>query len=989
MRQARDVEASDRRAMALKEPEMRSKAALLSNLEGYARSKPDSLAIFFPSLTGTETALSWQKLDEMTRRTGLYFREQGAKPEDLILILTESVREQVIAFLGSLAIGALPTILSYPSMKQKDEVFLRGFGPIVEGLRPQWVFSSPTFASLVREAAQGTDARLLGPAPMHAPALLDYRAAGEPLFLQLSSGTTGLRKGVAVTESMLVHQMQGYARALDLRPSDKIVSWLPLYHDMGLVAAFLFSIFHGLTSVHFSPFDWLQRPDLYVRAITRQRATLTFLPNFAFNYLATRLDAGKLQAEGVRLDSLRAVINCSEPVLPGSVRALQLALAPLGLREEALQASFALAENTFAATQTAPHQRLRVDRIKRRPFQRYHVCQPADPSDSDPLELASSGTPVPGTHVRIGGGKGEREVGEIELSGSCLFNGYRGLAFPRDVFTADGWYKTGDLGYIAEGELFVTGRAKDLIIYRGHNIYPSDIEETINLIPGCKPGRAVAFGVADATTGTEGVVALIEADSDVHVEELRQDIRRQVADKHNVVLSAVEIVPVGTLVKSTSGKLSRAKNREAFIERTTPPRQAAGSARHQASAYYRLSPELSVEVGDRIVTATTPDGNKLTMPKQTWTFLSAWATPRSLEFLQAGAKQTGIEALLAEALEHGVLVSASFSDDFAEGRFNAVTRNTCSRSLVVQFRGGAFDLVAGIPPREFMSATGLADHNLIMLRDSRGKFYVEGVSPDIASFESLMIWLRGFIHGMGNIQQIYCVGTSMGAYAALRAGKPLGATAVWAFGPAEPGHGPKLLDALSQGDGDVEYHIWYGAQNARDRDVAESLIALPGVHAHAVPTDSHWVASVLRERGELPRLLKPPPASSARGDGGTTASIAIGDVLQVIRRVVPPDMAHIDADTSLHGLLDSFLSTLLLAMLIDTFGAQLQLSAVSHEDLSSAASIVTMLRRTNAAAPLTPIRGSEADDYTPSDFPEAGLDQQGLDAVLGELLDEG
>ena len=924
--------------------EISATASLLSNLESYARSKPDDLAILFPSLTGAETALSWRALDETARRTGLYFRDQGVKPEELVLILTESVREQTTAFLGSIAIGALPTILSYPSVKQKDEVFLRSFDPIIEGLRPQWVFSSTTFAGLVREAVRGTDIRLLGAAPVEAPGSLDYGAASEPLFYQFSSGTTGLRKGVAITESMLVHQMRGYARALDLRPTDKVVSWLPLYHDMGLVAAFLFAVFHGLTSVHFSPFDWLQRPELYIRAIARQRASITLLPNFAFNYLATRLDVEKLLADGVRLDSLRAVINCSEPVLPGSVRALQKALAPLGLREEALQASFALAENTFAATQTDPHRRLRIERIARQPFQTQHVCQPADSSDSDPLELASSGTPVPGTHVRIGGGKGEREVGEIELWGTCLFNGYRGLESPGDVFTADGWYKTGDLGYIAEGELFVTGRAKDLIIYRGHNIYPTDLEDTINLIPGCKPGRAVVFGVADATTGTEQVVALVEADAEA--EELRQTIRGQVADKHGVTLSAVEIVPIGTLLKSTSGKLSRARNREAFMQRMTTPPHAAGPAQSQASAYYRLSPELSVETRGEIVTVTTPSGHRMNLPALVWMAISEWAgAPRSLEFLQTAAQQGGIEALLAEALENGLFVSASYSDDFAEGRFDAVVRNPRSRSLVVQFRGGAYDVVAGIPPREFMRATGLADHNLVMLRDSRGKFYSEGVAHEIASFESLLIWLRGFIRGMSNIERVFCLGTSMGAYAALRAGKPLGTTAVWAFGPVEPSQGPKLREILGQSDGSVEYHVWYGARHARDRAVAESLSGLPGVHAHAVPTDSHWIASVLKARGELPRLLEPPPASSARSDGSTAAPIAIDDVLQVIRRVVPPDIARLEADTNLHGLLDSFTSTLLLATLIDTFGVQLQLSDVSNDDLSSAASIVAMLQR--------------------------------------------
>jgi fatty-acyl-CoA synthase len=553
---------------------------ILDRLRDHARARPLDPALVFPADGGIEgEALSWGELDQLVARFGRHVIAQGAADGDVVVLLTASVREQILGFLGAMGAGCVPTIVSYPSTKQSEDAFTAMLRPVLRHATPRLVVAARSFAPSVAGACR---AGQLVPYPALAdlpPAAgeLRTRPVDQHAFLQFSSGTTGTRKAVAVTGRMLLNQATAYARALDLRADDRVVSWLPLYHDMGLVAGFLIPVWHGVMSVQASPFDWLMRPELLFEWIDAYRGTLVWLPNFAYDLCVDRVDTAAL-AGRVRLDSVRAFINCSEPVRPHSHDRFLRAFETLGVRVEHLQTCYAMAETTFAATQSAlggpPPP---VDRVQRDGFAAEHRARAAAGTDrQQALEFVSCGRPIDRTRVRIGGADGERCVGEIEIRSSSGFDGYLFDAAEAQTFTPDGWYRTGDLGYLADGELYVTGRCKDLIIHRGQNVYPGDLEEALADLPGARPGRIVAFGVDNRAAGTEDIVVMVERLTTEHdSQRLGQEVRGRLLARLGHTSSDVVVCEPNTLRKSTSGKLSRARNRDLYRAGQIP-RCAAG-----------------------------------------------------------------------------------------------------------------------------------------------------------------------------------------------------------------------------------------------------------------------------------------------------------------------------------------------------------------------------------------------------------------------------
>ncbi|MFN2134407.1 MAG: AMP-binding protein, partial [Candidatus Promineifilaceae bacterium] len=383
-------------------------------------------------------------------------------------------------------------------------------------------------------------------------------------LLQHSSGTTGLQKGVALAHEAVLNQLAAYSEAIALSGKDVVVSWLPLYHDMGLIAGFLLPLFQGVPLVLMSPFDWVRHPALLLSAIDAHGGTLTWLPNFAYNHLARRVR--ERDSEGLSLAGMRLFINCSEPVRQDSHDLFLSRFAPLGARPEQLAVSYAMAENTFAVTQTRPGQMPRQDVVDRQALEEELVARPVAKGDTGALVQVSCGAPVAHTAVRVLDGSGndlpERSVGEIAIRSNCMLSGY--YRRPDLQPFQDGWYRTGDRGYLSAGELFVIGRSKDLIINAGKNVYPQDIEAIVNGVPGVHAGRAVAFGVPDAREGTEliAVVAEVRSADPAERKEIGKLIRQEVARQSMVTVSYVYLVGDKWLIKTSSGKIARAANRD-------------------------------------------------------------------------------------------------------------------------------------------------------------------------------------------------------------------------------------------------------------------------------------------------------------------------------------------------------------------------------------------------------------------------------------------
>jgi acyl-CoA synthetase (AMP-forming)/AMP-acid ligase II len=337
---------------------------------------------------------------------------------------------------------------------------------------------------------------------------------------------------------------------------------------MGLIAGFLLPILLGLRLVLMSPFDWVRAPYKLMQSVSKYQGTLSWLPNFAYNFCAQKIRERHL--EGVGLSSWRAVINCSEPVRCESHLAFYEKFRDYGLRWEVLQTSYAMAENVFAVTQSDLARPPRVEEIDREAFMSERVARAAHSGST--MKMMSSGHPLPNVDIKIIDDKGyelpERTVGEIALKSDCMLTGYFNRPDATEKAFEDGWYLTGDYGYLSEGEVFVSGRKKDMIIVGGKNVYPQDLEALTYEVPAVHAGRSVAFGLFNDEQGTEEVVMISEVDSEEELEQQRiADLIRQHVTKNSAIaLRYVKVVSPGWIVKTSSGKTARSANKEKFLK---------------------------------------------------------------------------------------------------------------------------------------------------------------------------------------------------------------------------------------------------------------------------------------------------------------------------------------------------------------------------------------------------------------------------------------
>ncbi|MEK6255843.1 MAG: AMP-binding protein, partial [Chloroflexota bacterium] len=398
---------------------------------------------------------------------------------------------------------------------------------------------------------------------------LDESSSDKIAFLQHSSGTTGLQKGVALSHQSVLNQLSSYSKAINLTSDDVIVSWLPLYHDMGLVAGFVMPLVAGIPLVLMSPFEWVRKPHMLLNAIHQYNGTLAWLPNFAYNHIARTVRPQFV--DGVDLSKWRAVINCSEPVLVESHQVFSDKLSEYGFVESALSTCYAMAENTFAVTQSKLGTSPKIDVIDLVAMQEERQARPANNGKAE-VSVVSCGKPIEGTELRVISDKSdlpERHIGEIAVRSNSMLTEY----YHRPDLTTQeiraGWYFTGDMGYIAEGELFITGRKKDLIIVGGKNIYPQDLEAIANDIEGIYPGRAVAFGIFDERLGTEGVVLVCElkgpSDEDGQY-QIEKELRGLISKATEIALSDIRLVAERWVIKTSSGKIARDDNRKKYLK---------------------------------------------------------------------------------------------------------------------------------------------------------------------------------------------------------------------------------------------------------------------------------------------------------------------------------------------------------------------------------------------------------------------------------------
>ncbi|MGA8149896.1 MAG: AMP-binding protein [Terriglobales bacterium] len=518
---------------------------------------------------------------EFRRRARLQagvLRDHGVSPGDRVIIVMPQGILAMAAFAGSMMLGAAPAFLPYPNFKIEPSKYRSGLLGVTANLSAKVVVIDAEFpaemlsyvtldehASLLHAGNDGGSGKeIILPTLEH--------SSGSLAFIQHSAGTTGLQKGVALTHGAVLRQLEHLAEALKIDATDRIYSWLPLYHDMGLIACFMLPMVCHLPVVMQSPFDWVMRPETMLQVISEYHCTLSWMPNFAFQFVPRRVPQNRWTQYD--LSPVRALINCSEPVRASSMREFQRAFASIGLRSSAMQSSYAMAENVFAVTQSDISRSSGAVCIwaDGRVFCAQHLIVPVAEGTPGSVSFQSSGRLLPNHELRIVSESGQAlddgRIGEILIQSDSLFEGY----YNRPDLTAsaiiDGWYHTGDLGFCLEGELYVVGRKKDLLIVGGENLYPQDIEEIVGSHPAVHDGRVVAMGVYNPEMGTDDIVVVAEVEREellANSAELEAEIRNLVVAGIGVAVRTILLKPPKWIVKSTAGKAARSATREKLL----------------------------------------------------------------------------------------------------------------------------------------------------------------------------------------------------------------------------------------------------------------------------------------------------------------------------------------------------------------------------------------------------------------------------------------
>ena len=399
---------------------------------------------------------------------------------------------------------------------------------------------------------------------------LMHHARGEDIaFLQYTSGSTGSPKGVVLTHANLLANIRSMLAGVEVTSDDVLVSWLPLYHDMGLIGAWLAPLFAGTQTVILSPLAFLSQPARWLWAIHRHRATLSPGPNFAFELCVRKIADEDL--EGLDLSHWRAAMNGSEPVQRATLDRFAARIERCGFRREALLPVYGLAENSLAISATDLQSGYRVDRIERATFESTGRAVPAADTDPAALEFVGAGRPLSEVQVRIvkddGADAGERVEGHLWFRGPSATSGYyKNAEATRELMRGDGWLDSGDLAYWADGDLFITGRAKDIIIKAGRNLYPHEVEQLAGGVKGVRPGCVVAFGAPDERSGTERFVVVAEIRDRAQAKRISTEISAVVQETMGIPPDVIDLVPPQSIPKTSSGKLRRIETKRRYLE---------------------------------------------------------------------------------------------------------------------------------------------------------------------------------------------------------------------------------------------------------------------------------------------------------------------------------------------------------------------------------------------------------------------------------------
>lgn len=538
---------------------------LVEGLRWHATRHPAQTHIVLADDPSSVQTLTYEALYRSARRIAHGLRSLGVAPADTVALMLPTGSDYFTCFAGILLAGA-DAVPVYPPVQAAGLAdHLRRHVAILANAAVRTMIvpdGTEAVAQLVRAWVPALQ-NVVAPRALHGNETGEsYEArADDVAFLQYTSGSTGTPKGVVLTHANLLANIRAMGRAVRVERHDVLSSWLPLYHDMGLIGAWLAPLYFGVPLVLMSPLTFVARPERWFQAISHYRATLTAAPNFAYDRCATRIAAQDL--EGVDLSSLRVAFCGAEPVSAVTMRAFAARFAAYGFDAHALTPVYGLAENTLGLTFSPLGRGMRVDRISRAQLAASDRAVPAA-SDDDTIELVSCGAALPGNTLRIvdvaGRDVPERIAGRIEFRGASATAGYFRNAEQTARLIHDGWLDTGDIGYLADGELFVTGRVKDLVIRAGRHFFPNELEEAVSRLRGVRRGCVAVCATPEAATGTNRLIVIAET-RETSPDALAR-IRAAINDAAVALLGAppeeIALVPPRSILKTSSGKIRHA-----------------------------------------------------------------------------------------------------------------------------------------------------------------------------------------------------------------------------------------------------------------------------------------------------------------------------------------------------------------------------------------------------------------------------------------------
>ncbi|MFP3874683.1 MAG: AMP-binding protein [Thiohalophilus sp.] len=517
--------------------------------------------------------LTYAELWQGAKKVAAGLQQAGAQPGDCVAIMLATGVDYFYCFYGILMAGAVPVPIYPPLRRSRIGEHLQRYSGILRNCQATVLITMAEARAVAQLLKSQVDS--LREITTHSDLLVrrgSYLAPAigtdDIAFLQYTSGSTGHPKGVVLTHANLLANIRVMGEAVEAGSRDVFVSWLPLYHDMGLIGAWLGSLYFAMVLVVMSPLDFISRPQRWLWAVHHYRATLSAAPNFGYELCLKRI--GDEDSEGLDLSSWRLAFNGAEQINPTTIQRFSERFAPAGFRPQAMSPVYGLAESCVGLAFPPLEQEPRIDCVEREAFGREERAIFAPQADDNALCFVSCGRPLRGHEIRVTDKRDrelpERRIGALQFRGPSVTGGYyRNPEANANLFHGD-WLDSGDLAYIAEGEVFITGRRKDIIIRGGRNLYPHELEEAVGNITGIRKGCVAAFGANDPRTGSERLIILAEtAETDPAAREsLQREAVTASSDLVDLPPDEVVLVPPHTVLKTSSGKIRRSACRELY-----------------------------------------------------------------------------------------------------------------------------------------------------------------------------------------------------------------------------------------------------------------------------------------------------------------------------------------------------------------------------------------------------------------------------------------